>query len=112
MRSLKIFPSSVRWGIVLGAFFVAVLFLGWQHSNQKSRTDFEGTIVDRWADYYETQQGSRPRFGLLVESEEGERFSVKVDLNVYESARVGMRIRNRNGQITLIDSKQTTSANK
>ena len=93
---------------MLGAIFVAMLFLAWQHSNQKTRTDFDGTVVDRWADYSETQEGSRPRFRLLVESEDGERFPVNVDAGVFESARVGMRIKSSNGQIVLIDSEQRT----
>ena len=112
MRRLNVLPWNVGCGIVLGAFFIGMLFLAWQHSNQKIRTDFDGTVVDRWADYSETQEGSRPRFRLLVESEDGERFPVKVDVSVYESARVGMRIKSRNGQLMLIDTEQRTTGNK
>lgn len=81
--------------------------LVWQKSTQRVLTgDYDGRIVDRWGDYSESEQGSRPRFQLLVEAEDGKRFPVKVDASVFESARVGMRIRNRNGQIELLDSKQ------
>ena len=97
---------------MLGAFFVAILFIAWQHSNQKTRTDFEGTVVDRWADYSETQQGSRPRFRLVVESENHERFTLRVELGTYESAKVGMRIRSKSGQIELIDSGKQNVGNK
>ena len=112
VRKLNVLPSSVGWGIALGAIFVLVLFVAWQHSNQQTRTDFEGTVVDRWGAYSESEQGSRPRFRLLVESEDGKRFPVNVDANVYESARVGMWIKNRNGQIVLIDSEQRTTGSK
>jgi hypothetical protein len=112
VRGLNVLPSTVGWGIVIGAIFVAILVLAWQHSNQKIRTDFEGMVVDRWADYYETQEGSRPRFRLLVESENHERFTVRVDLRTYESARVGMRIRSKAGQIELINSEQRTTGYK
>ncbi len=78
------------------AMVATLVLLVWQKSTQPSHTaDYEGRIVDRWADYAETQQGSRPRFSLLVESQDGKRFTVKVDPNVYESAKVGMRIKSR-----------------
>ena len=101
----------------MGALVLAMLATGvllvWQKSTQRVMTgDYDGRIVDRWGDYSESEQGSRPRFQLLVESEDGKRFPVKVDASVYESARVGMRIKNRNGQIVLIDSEQRTTGNK
>jgi hypothetical protein len=103
--------------ILVGALVLAMLATGvllvWQKSTQRVMTgDYDGRIVDRWGDYSESEQGSRPRFRLLVESEDGERFPVKVDVSVYESARVGMRIKNTNGQIVLIDTKQRTTGNK
>jgi hypothetical protein len=103
--------------ILVGALVLAMLATGvllvWQKSTQRVMTgDYDGRIVDRWGDYSESEQGSRPRFQLLVESEDGKRFRVKVDASVYESARVGMRIKNRNGQIVLIDSEQRTTGSK
>jgi hypothetical protein len=106
IRGLNVPWSNVTWGIVIGAIFVSILFLAWRNFDQQTRTDFEGTIVDRWADYSETQEGSRPRLRLLVESQDGKRFTVKVDANVYESAKVGMRIKSKSGQIELINSEQ------
>ena len=97
---------KVGWGVVLGAILVSTFFLAWQLANQQTRTDFEGTIVDRYADYAETQEGSRPAFRLMVESENHERFKVKVEPGVYESAKIGMRIKSKSGKIELIDSEQ------
>ena len=92
------------------AAFAALLLLAWQKSTQRLGSgDYEGKIVDRWSDYAETNQGSLPRFRLVVESPDGKRFTVKVDANVYESARVGMRIKSRGGQIVLIESEQKTN---
>ena len=105
IRGLNVPWSTVTWGIVIGAIFVSILFLAWRNFDQQTRTDFEGTIVERWADYSETQEGSRPRLRLLVESQDGKRFTVKVDANVYESAKVGMRIKSKSGQIELINSE-------
>ncbi len=97
---------KVGWGVVLGAILVSMFFLAWQLANQQTRTDFEGTIVDRYADYAETQEGSRPAFRLTVESETHERFKVKVEPGIYESAKIGMRIKSKSGKIELIDSQQ------
>jgi hypothetical protein len=106
IHGLYVLWLKVGWGVVLGAILVSVFFLAWQLANQQTRTDFEGTIVDRYADYAETQEGSRPAFRLMVESETHERFKVRVDPGVYESAKVGMRIKSKSGKIELIDSQR------
>jgi hypothetical protein len=86
---------------------VLLALLVWQKANQHVDTsDYEGKIVDRWADYPESKYVSQPRFHLRVESQDGKQFTIKVDPNVYESARIGMRIKSRSGQIVLIDSEQ------
>jgi len=95
--------------LMVGCFVILV----WQKTNQRVGSgDYEGVIVDRWADYSESQQGSRPYFRLLVEGADGKRFRVRVDPSVYESARVGMRIKSRAGQVVLIDSEQRTTGGK
>ena len=106
VHGLKVLWLKVGWGVVLGATLVSMLFLAWQLANQQTRTDFEGMIVDRYADYSETQEGSRPAFRLMVESENHERFKVKVEPGVYEAARVGMRIKSKSGQIELVDPEK------
>jgi hypothetical protein len=86
---------------------LAVLFVAWQKStNPAQPADYDGRIVDRWADNSGAAEGYQPRLALVIESNDGRRFTVKVDPNVYESARVGMRIRNRSGQVVLIDSEK------
>lgn len=98
--------------LVLTALF-AMIFAVWQRLNTPAGTgDYEGTIVDRWADYAESEYGSQPRFRLLVEPRDGKRFTVKVDPNVYESARVGMRIKSRAGQIVLIEPDRNSTSGK
>jgi len=97
---------------VLVVILLATLVVVWQKSTTPTQTDYEGTIVDRWADYAESYQGARPRLALVVESPDRRRFTIRVDPNVYESAKVGMRIRSRAGQILLIDSEQRTTSDK
>jgi hypothetical protein len=83
----------------------ALVLLVWQKGSQRADTsDFDGRIVDRLADYTESLQGSVPRFRLSVETDDGKRFIVKVDQSLYESAKVGMRIKRRAGQIVLIET--------
>ena len=89
---------------------VTVLFVAWQKwTNPAQPANFEGRIVDRWADNSGAAESYQPRLALLIESNDGRRFTVKVDPNVYESARVGMRIRSRSGQVVLIDQNSSPS---
>ena len=100
--------STAVLSILIVAMLTTLAALVWQKSTQPVDTkDYDGRIVDRWADYAESDQGSRPRFRVLVESQDGKRFTVAVDANVYESAKVGMQIKSRAGQIVLIDSEKT-----
>ena len=105
-------PGRMTTVVVIGALAVVLLIgllLLWQKlTTTSSTTDYEGRVVDRWADYSGPEQGAQPRFRLLVESLDHKRFTIKVDDNVYESARVGMRIKSRAGQIVLIDSGKTS----
>lgn len=91
-------------GLGLLALFCLFFFYVW--GGRVVNSDYEGRIVDRWADHVDTSQGSSPIFRLVVESDEGKRSTVRVDPNVYESARVGMRIKSRSAQVVLIDSVQ------
>ena len=109
-KSVGLFQGKLST-IFIAAFSVAMLgmivLLVWQKSTQRlDTTDYDGKIVERWADYAESTQGSRPRFRLLVESQDGKRFTVRVDPNVYESAKVGMRIKRRSGQTVLIETNR------
>ncbi len=80
--------------------------------NRRANTDYEGKIVDRWAGYSEGQEGSRPYFRLRVETDDGKQFVINVNPDVYELARVGMRIKSRSGQIVLIESNRNQTSTK
>jgi len=98
--------ATVSAGVIIVVLLGALFFLIYPRRLAPTNTDYEGTIVDRWADNAGASQGYQPVLHLLVESQDGKRFNVKVDPNVYESARVGMRIRSRSGQVVLVDSSQ------
>jgi hypothetical protein len=101
---------AVLTGIGLLALFCLFFFYVW--GGRITNSDYEGKIVDRWADYSSTTQGARPFFRLVVESDDGKRFTVSVDPNVYESAKVGMRVRSRAGQVVLIDTDRNPAGSK
>src|SRR5215471_1664249 len=86
--------STIVISIIVIMMFAGLALLVWNKSTVPvNTTDYEGIIVDRWADYAESREGSRPRLALVVESTPGKRFTVGVDPNVYDSARVGMKIK-------------------
>jgi hypothetical protein len=97
--------STILKAVFAVAMVGMLVLLVWQKSTQRLVTaDYDGRIVDRWADYTESQQVSEPRFRLLIESKDGKRFTVKVDANVFESTKIGMRIKSRSGQVVLIEA--------
>jgi hypothetical protein len=101
--------------VVLSLLLIAVaslLLVAWRRSSSPSQTDYDGRIVDRWAQHAGEAEGYQPVLALVIESSDGKRFTVRVDPNVYESARVGMKIRSRSGQIVLIDSDRNSTSNK
>ena len=98
--------ATVSAGVIIAVVLSALFFFLYSRRVVPTNTDYEGTIVDRWADYAESDQGSKPRLRLVVETQDGKRLTVKVDPSVYESARVGMRIKSKAGQIVLIESSQ------
>jgi len=73
-------------------FFFAVTRLN--KSQQESLPkQFEGRIVDKWAGYSESQQGSYPYYRVVVELEGQNRYTVPVNQDIYQQAQVGMRLR-------------------
>ncbi|MGI8835237.1 MAG: hypothetical protein ACR2H4_01195 [Pyrinomonadaceae bacterium] len=109
-RVLKEKLGTVLLSALVLAMAATLILVVWQKSTQRVNTDYEGKIEDRWGDYSESDEGSRPRLRLAVETEDGKRFIVKVDPNVYESAKVGMRIKSSSGRVVLIDTQQGKTA--
>ena len=67
--------------------------------------DYEGVILDRWAGYTETDEGSWPYFRLLIEDDNQHRLTVNVDADTYHRSKVGMRVTRRKGKIELTERK-------
>lgn len=90
---LKIPWSNVLWGIAIGALLISIFLLAWQKSHQPVQIDYEGTIVERWANFYESETGSHVYYKLLVEDNSGKRVAVNLDYETYTRAQIGMHIR-------------------
>lgn len=98
-----------KWPVAITAIAsIAVLCLifWYVYGGRATNSDYDGKIIDRWADYSNSEHHPQPSFHLLVESNDGRQLRIKVEPTVYESARVGMRIRSRSGQIVLIETDQ------
>jgi hypothetical protein len=94
---------AVVWGVVILAGFIAVLGLSYRIQRNIFPAEYEGVIVEKWADYQETDQGSRPHFWLLLEMENGQRLTIGTTSHLYNQARVGSRIRKTSAGIELMD---------
>jgi hypothetical protein len=60
---------------------------------ESHRNEYEGIVVEKWAGYNHTEEGSFPYYRLLIESDDGGRFPVPVDYQIYQRAETGSRIK-------------------
>jgi len=99
--------SGMNWpGLALiGVIFGVVLIVAWNRCSQPALTDYEGVILDRMAGYRESEQGGQPHFRLLIQQDSGAKRTVTIDDETYHRARVGMKIRSRQGKIELTESQ-------
>lgn len=87
------YMGTIIGGVLLLVFVTGVIFLGYKARVAKNPQEFEGKIVDKWAGYSHSQEGSQPYFRLLIEDNRGQKITVAVDQNVYHRSQVGARIR-------------------
>ena len=59
-------------------------------------------MVDKWANYGHSEEGSRPYFRLVVEGENKVRYEVSVSADIYERAKVGMRVKKTDKGVELM----------
>ena len=89
-----------RWTVLLGigvlAVIVVLLYAAYQFRLSPTgpyRSEYHGKIIDKWAKYSESEEGSRPGFTFLIEQDDGQRFPVAVSSEIYQKGKVGMRIK-------------------
>jgi hypothetical protein len=83
----------IGWSLLILACLVGLLFFVYNTRQSLNPPEYEGKIVDKWAGYHESDEGSRPYFRLLVEPDNGLKFTVTIDRENYQRAKVGMRIK-------------------
>ena len=91
-QEYKLKPPKILSFLAVLAFSVALLTLGACNANT-SRTEYNGIIVDKFVRRSETQTGTRSTLQLLIEDDDdGERFVITVNEQVFNEAELGMSI--------------------
>ena len=105
-----------RWTVLLGIGVLALLLLLFyavyefrSSPTGPYRSEYQGKIIDKWAHYHETEEGSRPGFTFMVEQDDGQRFPVAVSSETYQRGKVGMRIKKTNDRGIELSEERTRS---
>lgn len=101
-RRFDILSSAIICVLIAG---FSVILLSRCSRSPTMTEDFGGVILDRWAGYIETDEGSRPYFRLLVEADDQHRLTVRVDADTYHRSQVGMKVSRRKGKIELAEAR-------
>ena len=89
-------------GLIVLAILVGVFWLSYVASSGNHPAEYEGIVVDKWAGYAETDEGSVPYFRLLVELANGQKLTIRVQSNLYNEAKVGSKIRKSSKGVELL----------
>ena len=105
------FQDSVwtpRTILCLALIFLFVTLVSWSLYKFRSaktgpfRTEYEGRIIDKWADHTQSEQGSQPYFRLVIRSSDNRQFTVSVSSEIYDRSKVGMFVRKTDAGIEFI----------
>ena len=103
--SLKTIAVLVGILIAISLFLLAVTALKRSRVESIPR-EFEGRIVDKWAGFNETQQGSDPYYRISVEVEGQQPFSVPVNEELYQQAQVGMILKRSEKGLEVVRARE------
>jgi len=92
---------TIGWSLLILALFVGVLVVAYRTTRSLRPAEYEGKILDKWAGYSHTDEGSFPYFRVLVETDSGQKLTVAIDRDNYERAKIGMRIKKTQNGIEL-----------
>ena len=93
------------WGIIVLAILVGVFWLSYSVSPGNHPAEYEAVVVDKWANYSETDEGSAPYFRLLVELTNGQKLTIRVGPDLYTEAKVGSKIRKSSRGLELVKAE-------
>jgi|GEM_PF-2851200 hypothetical protein len=103
-------PRTILWLVAILICVTAVLWSVYMFRSTNPgpfRQEYEGQIVEKWADYSHSEQGSQPYFRLLVKGPDSQQFSVSVSSEIYDRARVGMFVRKTDAGVELLANEPT-----
>jgi len=103
--SLKTIAVLVGILIAISLFLLAVTALKRSRVESIPR-EFEGRIVDKWAGFNETQQGSDPYYRISVEVEGQQPFSIPVNEELYQQAQVGMILKRSEKGLEVVRARE------
>ncbi|HEY6243398.1 MAG TPA: hypothetical protein VIX17_05605 [Pyrinomonadaceae bacterium] len=98
-------PRTFLW---LALIFLFITLLFWSLYKFRSaktgpfRTEYEGRIIDKWANHTQSEQGAQPYFRLVINGNDNQRFTVAVSSEIYDRAKVGMSVRKTDAGIEFI----------
>ena len=93
------------WGLIVLAILVGVFWLSYSVSPGNHPAEYEAVVVDKWANYSETDEGSVPYFRLLVELTNGQKLTIRVGPDLYNEAKVGSKIRKSSRGLELVKAE-------
>ncbi len=88
--------TSVRVLILVLVIVAILVVLGsvvYKARVNLSPIEYEGKVIEKWAGYTHSDEGSLPYFRLSIEKKDGQRLTVAVDHETYDRAIVGMWIK-------------------
>ena len=92
----------VVWGLLALAILLGVFWLSYSVSPGNHPAEYEAVVVEKWANYSETDEGSVPTFRLLVELTNGQKLTIRVGPDLYNEVKVGSRIRKSSKGLELV----------
>jgi hypothetical protein len=84
---------TISWGLLILVLLTGAISVAYRAKRSLNPVEYEGRIIEKWAGYHHSEEGSTPYFRLLLETESGQRLTVTIDQQIYERAKVGMQIR-------------------
>ena len=93
------------WGLIVLAILVGVFWLSYSVSPGNHPAEYEAVVVDKWANYSETDEGSVPYFRLLLELTNGQKLTIRVGPDLYKEAKVGSKIRKSSRGLELVKAE-------
>ena len=99
--------------VVLGLLTIGLAGSCHRHHTEPELITYEGVVVDKWAVYSHTEQGSFPYYKLLIEKRNGARIRVPVEYNDYQKVRVGMWVKRTGARFEVgIQPASVSSSNR